>query len=1017
MINLRSLLLSWTLAALVLSPLAAQDRREIVLKTKAVTALVDVGAIGSATAFCIDEQGLFLTNYHVVGQTGLGNNVKLIINPSLETERTIQARFIKYDVENDLALLQAKPGRKWNALTLGDATKLVETDPVTAFGYPFGRMLSQKPGGYPSISINLGRVSALRRNEGKLKLLQIDAAVNPGNSGGPVLNDAGEVVGVVVSGISESGVNFCIPSNIIREFLSTPAVVLEVPQITFSNLSRELTFDFEVVPLAVKEPLKSAELILQYAGEETEPATAQKSGKQFRSTARFNLPEEFDRFHVRVRRGEKLTEFSTGDLSFSVGPKSFHLSDVRRLDKRGKRHIVVANNSHKLIGTLSNLEPLAKAASLSVDELVNAERIDVFCEKKAPEELSYRLVLKGESSEWPEISGAVPVYGVPLSFSDSNQWFDRYSDSLDEVLLRLYVDGEDRIHVRDNGIELEHVSYGKPGFKDGHGKYILVNGEKWYPDWYYSSADSNDEDESDKHPLKLGGGNWKMTVLKQLTAKDHRHNPKRGKVSVEEHNIGMSITITDQSVGGGIYEILLKKHLVPQESTEPPTGPAKGGEWNFEDVEEHVVADVSGNGHAGQIHGLTHYVPSPVGQGLRFAGGTALPAGPHFNTSHDKPFSVSVWIKPEKNGAVSVSQMKSGGTWRGFDILTDRNTIMVHLIHQWPGNALRVWSERRLPMRKWTHVAVTYDGSQQADGLHIFYDGRQVPERITHDALQATTQNELPLLLGGRLTDYFWQGAIDEVRLYDRVLTDEEIQALADPKRQTEASLEQGLQVHWAFEDAHTGEIRPTTGQADPVSLEKLPRSAEIVDGRDGKVLQLRKGGFVDCGQIGNFERDQSFSLGGWIKVGEKGKRRQRFAPIGKMEPTGPKRGYRFLVDLGGVIKFHLLHQAGQSVIEVDSTERFPVGEWHHVMVTYDGSSKAAGVTLYIDGKAVPTKTVSDKLNGTIKTAEPLLLGNGPTTSHGSGQLDDMIVIDRLLSAEEVAELAGAGQPAATKPE
>ena len=72
--------------------------------------------------------------------------------------------------------------------------------PLAAFGYPFGRMLAADKG-YPAVSVNTGTITALRRKEGKLSTIQLDASVNPGNSGGPVVDKKGNLIGIVVSGI------------------------------------------------------------------------------------------------------------------------------------------------------------------------------------------------------------------------------------------------------------------------------------------------------------------------------------------------------------------------------------------------------------------------------------------------------------------------------------------------------------------------------------------------------------------------------------------------------------------------------------------------------------------------------------------------------------------------------------------------------------------------------------------------------------------------------------------------
>jgi len=112
-------------------------------------------------------------------------------------------------------------GGKFEALELGADKDLAELTEVIAGGFPFGVALAQ-PGKYPPISVNAGKVTSLRRDkDDELHRIQFDAAVNPGNSGGPLLNLAGEVVGVnsmIYSGTGGyMGVSFAIPIEVAME--------------------------------------------------------------------------------------------------------------------------------------------------------------------------------------------------------------------------------------------------------------------------------------------------------------------------------------------------------------------------------------------------------------------------------------------------------------------------------------------------------------------------------------------------------------------------------------------------------------------------------------------------------------------------------------------------------------------------------------------------------------------------------------------------------------------------------
>ena len=142
------------------------------------------------TGVVVVDKGLILTNLHVVAGARL---VKVVFADGLESE----AGIVGLKPENDLAVLQAKTVPDDLApANLGSTRDLAPGDHVVAVGFPFGI----------GPSVSAGVVSGLNREyrspEGKrllTNLIQFDAAANPGNSGGPLVNADGEVVGIVTA--------------------------------------------------------------------------------------------------------------------------------------------------------------------------------------------------------------------------------------------------------------------------------------------------------------------------------------------------------------------------------------------------------------------------------------------------------------------------------------------------------------------------------------------------------------------------------------------------------------------------------------------------------------------------------------------------------------------------------------------------------------------------------------------------------------------------------------------------
>ena len=230
---------------------------------KAATALVECdrgGGKSHGSAFCVHASGLFVTNHHVVAG---GTAVRLVLDPSLKTQRIVKAEVVRTDRDDDLALLRAEGVKDLPVLALGDGEKVEELEEVIASGFPFGKSLRLDKDEYPAVSVNKGTVTALRRKAGELHRIQVDVALNPGNSGGALLNLQGKVVGVVVSGLRGAGVNFVIPSNRLAAFLAVPDMLLTAPALTRANQNQPATFEARVVSAIAPASRLRVDLVLR----------------------------------------------------------------------------------------------------------------------------------------------------------------------------------------------------------------------------------------------------------------------------------------------------------------------------------------------------------------------------------------------------------------------------------------------------------------------------------------------------------------------------------------------------------------------------------------------------------------------------------------------------------------------------------------------------------------------------------------------------------------------------------
>ena len=174
------------------------------------------GSGGSGTAFFIDNKGHVITNNHVV--KGFENRAKIFYD-----NEDVKLKFIACDEQLDLALLKANVQ---NEEYIEIADKVVrKMQNIVAAGYPLGKHLSD------DLKFTSGIVSSLKGPGNNSAIMQIDAALNPGNSGGPIVDkENGHLAAVAVSGLRKDmteGINYGIKASRVKEFLESNRIIIK----------------------------------------------------------------------------------------------------------------------------------------------------------------------------------------------------------------------------------------------------------------------------------------------------------------------------------------------------------------------------------------------------------------------------------------------------------------------------------------------------------------------------------------------------------------------------------------------------------------------------------------------------------------------------------------------------------------------------------------------------------------------------------------------------------------------
>ena len=181
------------------------------------------------------------------------------------------------------------------------------------------------------------------------------------------------------------------------------------------------------------------------------------------------------------------------------------------------------------------------------------------------------------------------------------------------------------------------------------------------------------------------------------------------------------------------------------------------------------------------LTGKPTWSPGRFGPVLALDGAVTADLGVKIGFERSDKFSYGAWVSPASNeGMTILSRMDDSNGFRGFDLYMNEGKVFVHLIHDWEKNAIRVNTKQPIPLNKWTHLFVTYDGSSKAKGITLYVNGKPAALDITHDTLTDTIQTTVPLRLGRRNTAAPFKGMIESIRIYRRQVSAGEVQQIGD---------------------------------------------------------------------------------------------------------------------------------------------------------------------------------------------------------------------------------------------
>lgn len=407
----------------------------------------------------------------------------------------------------------------------------------------------------------------------------------------------------------------------------------------------------------------------------------------------------------------------------------------------------------------------------------------------------------------------------------------------------------------------------------------------------------------------------------------------------------------------------------------------------------------------GTLSGGATYTPGAMGTALLLDGriGSTMTARNSVRT--DTSFSVSAWVRPDDlprrvMGAVSQDSEVSGGSSGWFLNYRDDGQgpkwtfmIMGGVGGANPGPYLV--SGPQIPQKgKWTQLTGVYD--RYANQLRLYVDGAPAGQPVTLPAGFVSSHASGPLVVGreqwqGSLNDP-WLGAIDEVAVHDRALSDAEVR--------TSVSRDNVQVAHWQFEDpAGTTAKNSVTGGEHGV----LTGDAEFIDdGAVGRAVHVNGGDGQVVTSGPAMRTDQSFSVAAWVWA-------DRLVTAGASMTAVSQDGN---ANSGFYLKYDSGHQkwAFAKMTTDDNTpssvaavaSQSPItGDWVHLAGVFDAQAKT--LRIYVNGEDGGSATIA----GNLWTASgPVAIGRaklrGDEVDFWPGRVDEVRMYSRVLTIDEI---------------
>jgi RHS repeat-associated protein len=436
--------------------------------------------------------------------------------------------------------------------------------------------------------------------------------------------------------------------------------------------------------------------------------------------------------------------------------------------------------------------------------------------------------------------------------------------------------------------------------------------------------------------------------------------------------------------------------------------------WRLNETSGSTATDSAAGEQNGAYSNVTLGQRGPlVGDNLSASGAfngssstVSAPDSPSLEIGNTQPFSVEAWVKTTgdsyPNQAI-VSKLLNTSTATGWSFSDYEGEPSLALINSWSGNTLDLQAHTNINDGAWHYLVVTYDGSSSPAGVTFYVDGQAIPTvTASENSLNGNTISNATLYIGSQTgNNNYYRGDISEVALYRSQLSADRIRARYQAGAFTpylNALSGDTPTSTWALNEAASTEPAADSFGPNPGSYTSGVTTfgdyiGAAFNGTSGSV-NIPDSPSLEIGQ------NQPVSLEAWVDQTTASSTPQTVAA--QMTNASPYTGWELGV-INGEPYFYLIGSYPSNYILVGAN-RSIAGASHQIDVTYDGSSKAAGVHIYIDGQPAAVTVDSDTLTTSPVTHTQVTIGSRDNNGQWfNGSIGDVSSFAETLTAGQIA--------------